>query len=73
VFAMHLLLDIKTERKKQKSLVIDSLSKKGVIDECDARKLLYKSTNDNNFKIDDDYIIREMYLADTNKYLIDKF
>jgi hypothetical protein len=59
---MHLLLDIRTEKRKQKELILDTLSKEGIIDECDGKNLLNQHINEQTFSIDEDNIVRQMYL-----------
>ena len=49
---MHLLLDIRTEKRKQKELILDTLSKEGIIDECDGKNLLNQQINEQTFSID---------------------
>lgn len=73
IFTLHLLLDIQTQKRKQKELVIENLSEEGFIDECDSRILINKKTIDQSFRIDQDCTIRQMYLEDTNKDFIEKF
>ena len=52
IFTMHLLLDIRTEKRKQKELILDTLSKEGIIDECDGKNLLNQQINEQTFSID---------------------
>jgi len=49
------------------------MSKEGIIDECDGRCLLNQAINEKTFSIDEDNIVRKMYLGGTTKNLIEKF
>lgn len=64
---------MRTRRYAQKSLILRELTQGGTIDKCDTKYLISRRLGDSSFQIDQDSIVRQMYLEDTNKEFIDKF
>ncbi len=62
-----------TKRYTQKSLVLKELTQEGEVDECHVKHLLARRLGESSFQVDDDCVVRQMYLEDTNKSFIDKF
>ena len=62
-----------TKRYTQKSLVLKELTKEGEIDEYQVKNLLARKLAESSFQVDQDSIVRQMYLEDTNQPFIDKF
>lgn len=73
IFSLHLILNMTTKRYAQKSLVLKELAREGDVDECHIRNLLARKLTESSFQVDEDCIVRQMYLEDTNKTFIDKF
>jgi hypothetical protein len=64
---------MKTSRREQKRVVIDSLIKSEIIDKSVGYNLLVRKAENRKFIIDQDCTVRKMYLSGTDKNLIDKF
>ena len=62
-----------TKRYTQKSLVLKELTREGEIDEYQVKNLLARKLAESSFQVDQDSIVRQMYLEDTNQPFIDKF
>lgn len=73
IFTLHLILNMTTRRYNQKSLVLKELTQEGEVDECHVKHLLARRLGESSFQVDEDCIVRQMYLEDTNKTFIDKF
>jgi hypothetical protein len=64
---------METKRYAQKSLVLRELTRQGEVDECHVKNLLARRLAESTFQVDQDSIVRQMYLEDTNQSFIDKF
>jgi hypothetical protein len=67
------LLSIERSERDQKMEIIKYLADNQLISEEDARLILSKKVFERNYHINVNWVIRKMFLHETNEHLINKF